>query len=132
MEKLKHILLIDDDETNNFLVSHLINQSQITENIHIALNGEEGLNKLKELCTQNIKVDLILLDINMPVMNGFEFLEEYERLTKEHHSRSAIMMVSSSVHPADLERIKSFESVNDFIEKPLTEQLLDKIIQRIN
>jgi len=131
MTKLEHILLIDDDETNNFLVSHLINQRGLANNIHVALNGQEGLDKLKELCLQDIKVDLILLDINMPLMNGFEFLDEYERLTKEQRSRSAIMMVSSSVHPADLDRIKHYESVNDFIEKPLTEELMDKIMAQM-
>ncbi|MFT4601047.1 MAG: CheY-like chemotaxis protein [Arenicella sp.] len=130
MAKFQHILLIDDDETNNFLVKHMLNKIDAVENIHVALNGEEALKKLDEFHEEGIVIDLIFLDINMPIMNGFEFLDEYQKLPKDCQSKTTIMMISSSVHPEDKEKIETYECVDDFIEKPLSIEIIKGFINR--
>ncbi|OIQ36011.1 MAG: hypothetical protein BM555_03560 [Crocinitomix sp. MedPE-SWsnd] len=130
MQKFQNILLIDDDQTNNFLVKHMLNKINAVVNIHIALNGQEGLYKIDEFSKAGIVLDLIFLDINMPVMNGFEFLDEYQKLPEECHSKTTIMMISSSVHPDDIKKINSYECVDEFVEKPLTVQIIEELIEK--
>lgn len=100
------------------------------EHVYIALNGEEGLSKLKELYANNQSVDIIFLDINMPVMDGFEFLEVYEELDKIIKSKIVICMLTSSLHEADIKKAEKFRSIDGYIEKALTKKKMDEIIAK--
>ncbi len=122
------ILIVDDDETNNFYVKHVLSKLSITENFYFALNGQEALKVIDELANKGISTDLILLDINMPIMNGFEFLDAYEKLPETSRSKTVITMMSSSVHSADMERSKSYKSIDNCIEKPLTKEKMETIL----
>ncbi|NOQ70655.1 MAG: response regulator [Crocinitomix sp.] len=125
------ILIIDDDETNNFYVKYVFSKLNITENIYFALNGQDALQIINELRNKGVSIDLILLDINMPIMNGFEFLDEYEKLPKNKESKTVITMMSSSVNSADMKKSNSYKSIDLRIEKPLNEEKMKAILQTL-
>lgn len=120
------ILLVDDDEINNFISIKLIKKALVSSEIKACLNGKfaiDELLKMKEEGAQNLP-DYILLDINMPLMNGWEFLDEYERQNIDPSGRTKIYIISSSVFSNDINKAKSYPLVKDFISKPLN---IDKI-----
>ncbi|MFT5820497.1 MAG: CheY-like chemotaxis protein [Crocinitomix sp.] len=125
------ILIVDDDETNNFYAKHVLAKSNITENLYFAMNGQEALQIIADLTNKGITTDLILLDINMPIMNGFEFLEAYEKLPVSHRSKTVVTMMSSSVNSADMEKSKSYKSIDRRIEKPLTKEKIEAILSTL-
>ncbi|MBW4891228.1 response regulator [Mucilaginibacter sp. HMF5004] len=124
--KAVSILLVDDDEINNFISVKLIKKTLINTEIRTCLNGKFAIDQLLELQNNDLNdlPDYILLDINMPIMNGWEFLEEYERLKIDPKGKSKIYIISSSVFNNDINKAKSYPLVKDFISKPLS---VDKI-----
>jgi len=124
--KSVRILLVDDDEINNFISVKLIKKTLINTEIKTCLNGKFAIDELANI--QEDKPDelpdYILLDINMPIMNGWEFLEEYERLNIDPQGKTKIFIISSSVFNNDINKAKSYPLVKDFISKPLS---IDKI-----
>ena len=125
-KKFNNILIIDDDQVNNFIVTSTLKKLQIAEHIDAVLNGLEGINYLvdKEKSEPNLIPQLIILDINMGVMDGWEFLEEFEKFDEALKSKIIIYMVSSSVYEEDIQRSKSYPSVISFISKPLLEDTI--------
>ena len=121
MKPFKSILLIDDDEATNYLHKFYINEWEITEKIYVAVNGKEAIDFLQtNESFKNEKPSLILLDINMPVMNGFEFMEAYGELEEELKASTVVVMLTTSLHPKDLERADTFSDLKAYINKPLT------------
>jgi CheY-like chemotaxis protein len=120
------ILLVDDDEINNFISVKLIRKTLVNTEIKTCLNGKFAIDLLHEIQQNNPDQlpDFILLDINMPIMNGWEFLEEYERLGIDPEGKSKIYIISSSVFNNDISKAKSYPLVKDFVSKPLS---VDKI-----
>jgi CheY-like chemotaxis protein len=105
----------------------------IARNIQVATNGEEGLNYLKKHCLPNSSTpeacpELIFLDIKMPVMDGFEFLDEYRLLAPEFPEQAIIAMLTSSMSQFDLNRLQQYESVSKFLNKPLTERVVQELV----
>lgn len=125
-------MLVEDDETVNFYNEFLLNELNAAEEIVIKTNGREALEFLTQRLDGGDRLpDLIFLDINMPVMNGFEFLEAYERqFGNSQQAKALIVMLTTSLHPTDLERAKNFGSVSDYIYKPLMEEKLSEILTR--
>lgn len=121
MIKLGHLLLVDDDPTTNFFNRHLLEKMGVSEVIHEAGNGQEALDKIEELRLLGEAPDLILLDINMPIMNGFEFLEHYANLDQKIRESVVICMLTTSLAQSDLDRSNEFAELNDYIDKPLSE-----------
>ncbi len=120
-----HILIIDDDEINNFIAAKLIDKIPLKSKVNTCLNGQEGINYLKSMLTnQDEFPDIIFLDINMPIMNGWDFLEEYDQIKNQINKPVFINMLSSSVYNDDISKADAYETVNKFISKPLT---VDKI-----
>ncbi len=109
--KLK-VLLVDDDDGTNYLSKMVLNQVQIN-NVDAVRNGREACSYLSKVCP-----DLIFLDVNMNVMNGWEFLEE--KVGNKLCARSKVIMLSSSALEEDKIRAGRFNCVIDYIEKPLT------------
>lgn len=132
---LKCILLIDDEEINNFLNISIIKRLGIDTHVEVAINGKLGLDYLtssgdyanNEFYPQP---GLILLDINMPLMNGWEFLEEYEKLNENQKGKHVIAMLSSSINPDDVNKANSKDDLIGFINKPLTVEKLKDIISK--
>ncbi|HTF82674.1 MAG TPA: response regulator [Cytophagales bacterium] len=121
-------LLIDDDDINNFLNKRLINKLKISHDVKVVLNGAEALKFIDELCTEGKECpELILLDINMPVMNGFEFLKAYDKLEFANKPNVKVVMLTTSSNPYDLEKLHEYK-VSGFINKPLTEENLMEVV----
>jgi CheY-like chemotaxis protein len=130
---LNSILLIDDDEITNFFNRHLIEKMGIARHVHVENNGQYALRYLTEkeaYAPDYQKPDLILLDINMPIMNGFEFLQEYESLSVDSHSRHLIVMLTTSILDADRNKALRFSSLTDCYSKPLNEEQLQEIMEK--
>src|ERR1700749_1525992 len=122
------ILLVDDDEINNFISIKLIRKAIENADIKACLNGRFAIDELSEMQKDDPDKlpDFILLDINMPIMNGWEFLDEYKRLNIDPLGKSKIYIISSSVFSNDINKARSYPLVKDFISKPLN---VDKIIE---
>lgn len=128
MEKLHSILIIDDDPINNFLFSKIIMVSGVAEKAETVISGKKGLEFLEQKINSGEHLpDIIFLDINMPVMNGWEFLERYHAFPEQVRQQIRLYMLSSSVYHEDLLKAKSYEDVVDYITKPLTKEILFKI-----
>ena len=126
--KYVSVLLIDDDEINNFISIKLIKKALQNTEIVACLNGRFALDQLIEIQKNDPSKlpDYILLDINMPVMNGWEFLDEYKRLNIDPLGKSKIFIISSSVFSNDINKAKSYPLVKNFISKPLN---VEKIVE---
>jgi CheY-like chemotaxis protein len=127
------VLLIDDDKINNFLNRSII-EKHYGNNYTVSefINPEEAYDYLKNCSLNNHEncPEIIFLDINMPEMSGFEFLEKMEA-ENVRLSNTKIFILSSSLDPNDIERSKSFLSVTDFISKPLDKAKIEKITESI-
>jgi CheY-like chemotaxis protein len=122
--KLKTILLVDDDPITNFINLRLIKKMDIVDEVTAVTNGEEGLKCLEGRCfKERISPDLILLDINMPIMNGFEFLEAYNSLQFKNKEKVVIAILTTSALSKDKKKMENL-GIKYFVDKPLTE---DKI-----
>ncbi|TXN36058.1 response regulator [Flagellimonas hymeniacidonis] len=127
-KKLKSILLVDDDEATNFIHRLVIKQSDCAENIVIKENGIDALNYLKsEVNGEHPQPNLIFLDINMPAMDGWGFLEEYKALPKQQQADTVIVMLTTSLNPEDKKKASSIPEISDFISKPLTIEKMNKV-----
>jgi CheY-like chemotaxis protein len=131
MKKLKNILLVDDDGINNFIVINKLNSIGLVDNIISVENGEEAILYIKNCINSSIELlpELILLDINMPIMDGWNFLEEFSKLGLSFQEKMHIYMVSSSVYEEDIENSKNYPCVKTFISKPLSKSKLIEIIE---
>jgi len=123
MKKLNSILLIDDDKATNFISKMLIKKAGITDHIETVLNGKQALEYLTN--TGKYKKEgnvcpfpmLILLDINMPVMDGWEFVEAFQKLEKDQ--KVEIIMLTSSVNPDDRLKAEKLPAISGFQNKIL-------------
>ncbi len=122
----KSILVVDDDKICNFLTVNALKKAGIEGDIDVVINGLEAINKLKDAFNFP---DLILLDINMPIMDGLDFLKTYRENGFE--GKSKIAMYTSSIREADKEIAFQYNDVFDFINKPLTHEKLLDLINRL-
>lgn len=136
LKKLKSILLIDDDEATNFYNQLIINEANITDTIYITLNGKEALNFLTSKGQYGSNNDsypapsLILLDINMPVMNGWSFIEEYKKLDDTQKAEIIVVILTTSLNPDDKFRAENYKEIKEFMNKPLTVDILMEIFEK--
>jgi response regulator RpfG family c-di-GMP phosphodiesterase len=129
--KTVSVLLIDDDEINNFISIKLIKKALLNTEIMACLNGKFAIEQLSAIQRQDPSKlpDYILLDINMPIMNGWEFLEEYNRLNIDPEGKSRIYIISSSVFSNDINKARSYPLVKDFISKPLNVEKIKELFE---
>ncbi len=126
-KKLSCILLVDDDFDDNVFHKIIIRRMDIVETIDEANDGLEALEHLK---TRSVPPELIFLDINMPRMNGWEFLEQYRDLDAKQKAKTIIMMLSTSSNPDEIKKAQEIEEVSGFKTKPLSREMLSEIIQQ--
>ncbi len=125
------VLLIDDDDTVNYLNKRIINKIGFAKNIVVAKNGSEGLQNIKDLSQNGSEPDLILLDLKMPVMDGFAFLKAYSENTPTTGSKSKIIVLSTSTNLFDMERLQEF-GIKSVWEKPLKSENLTSYLLENN
>lgn len=125
------ILLIDDDHVTNFIHTKAIARSQVKAHVQVTESGRDALDFLTasgDFAAPEIpRPGIILLDINMPGMNGWEFLQEYEKLSDAQKARIIIVMLTTSLNPDDEDRARGNKDVLRFITKPLRPEIIDEI-----
>ncbi len=118
-------MLIDDSEIDNLVNKHILSKSELANEIQIFSLAQEALDFFAN-SDENKYPELILLDINMPIMNGFVFLQEYSKLLGDRTNKIDIFMLSSSVDPNDIRKSEDYSFVKGFISKPLSLEHLSK------
>ena len=134
--KLNCILLVDDDEPTNFLNRMAVEELGCTDNIKVIPGAREALDYLNcagqsaPLNKDCPSPEIIFLDINMPAMDGWEFLQRYEALPDAHKSSIIVITLTTSFNPEDELRARKMPSVKEFRNKPLTPKLLQDILKK--
>jgi len=133
-QKVELACIIDDDKIYVNLVKKIIEIKKLSENLLIYKNGKEALDYFKEIMEnatdENKLPDIIFLDLNMPVMDGWEFLNEFIKIKNSLNKKITLYVVSSSIDPRDLERAKSFNLVTDYLIKPIELKKFEKIFEK--
>ena len=128
MKRMDSVLLVDDDPICNFISSTLLKQLHVSDDIHTVRNGKEALRFLKEhviIKTVTIFPEVIFLDLNMPVMDGFDFLEQLNNSMPTYASICKIYILTSSESPVDIDRCNLYD-IAGYISKPLDEKKLER------
>lgn len=126
--KYKRVMIIDDNEVDRYVcdrVSKVYNFSELVIGQESALEAIEFLVSLKDF--PNELPEVIFLDINMPEMNGFEFLDVYETLPDVIRKTCIIVMLTSSADPKDIERVKGNKYVCGYINKPFSKEKIEQL-----
>jgi CheY-like chemotaxis protein len=128
---LSSILLVDDDATTNFLNQTLVKRAKVADHVLVAENGRVALQVLEATCTPGSAEcpSLILLDVNMPVMNGIEFLEAYQQRPQAQQQATIIVLLTTTVLARDLERLHQMP-IHGVLDKPLTTAKLRTVIDQ--
>jgi CheY-like chemotaxis protein len=124
MSNYKTCLLIDDNYIDNFVTRKILEGGNFAENVIVSQSAADAINSLR---SGAVKPDVIFLDIRMPQMGGFEFLQEYDKLDIEGKQDVKIFMLSSSLDPTDLRKSTNNKYITQFIHKPITQKTLDDI-----
>ena len=125
-----NLLVIDDDDINIFIIKKIVEKTGFDIEMVSRNNGQQALDYLNETIAQHKALpSLVLIDINMPVMNGWEFIEAYEELHIEQ--KVDMYILSSSVYENDIEKTKGYKAVKGFISKPLSMERLTELIKAI-
>ncbi|WP_010521354.1 response regulator [Aquimarina agarivorans] len=120
--------IIDDDAVYIKLVKKLLQLKKLCKNIIVFENGKEALEYFSQKNLQNKQLpELILLDLNMPVMNGWEFLEQYNHIKSNLEHKPSLYVVSSSIDPMDSQKAKNIDSVEDYLSKPISLKTFETI-----
>lgn len=129
MKKIEIIALIDDDPAFVFITEKIIEKTNHFKEVKVFDNGLYALNYLKENLNNDSHLpNIIFLDLSMPIMDGWQFLDEYALLKIKNKSKITVYICSSSISPYDITRAKSISDVTDFIIKPITKEKLTEIV----
>lgn len=130
MNKIKSVLLIEDDPITNFINERLIKKVGLDWEIKVALNGFDALASIRQKYDKEESIpSLILLDLNMPVMDGFEFLDKFNKLDIPDKEKVIVIVLTTSTHAKDMNKLNNSGNT-DFINKPLTEEKMRNILEK--
>ena len=129
----KAVLLIDDNDIDNFINERTVRANHYAETAYVCTSSESALEFLRNLAANpSIGMDcypsVIFLDINMPMLDGFQFLAELEKFDFDFVKELRVIMLTSSINPADRERSTRSRLVKGFLQKPLTEEMLKQLV----
>jgi CheY-like chemotaxis protein len=127
---IKNLFILDDDKITTHLMGEILKEISFVEEFHIENNGWQALEYLQNLTTASSFPDVLLVDLKMPEMDGFEFIEQYEKEFFSTHPDSAVVVITSSVSERDRQRAIGYKSVVKFLMKPFTEQSLEDIARQ--
>ncbi|SFQ31598.1 response regulator [Hymenobacter arizonensis] len=132
MAAISCTLLVDDDDTTNFLNQALLRRMAVTDTVLVAGNGQQALDLLQTHCDPVATPScpaLILLDMKMPLMNGFEFLQAYTQRPPTNNPAVVIIMLTTSLNPRDLEQMQGLP-IAGYLTKPLTRDKINQILHQ--
>jgi len=129
-KKLRNILLVDDDDATNFINRKVLESAGVAHHIEVALNGREAINFFKTKSDVSEEPVLVFLDINMPIMDGWEFLEVYRSLSINKKGNVIIVMLSTTLNPDDITKAENISEVSGFRNKPLTLEMVQEIMEK--
>jgi CheY-like chemotaxis protein len=126
-------MLIDDDEIFTYIIKKIIEESEISEQITIFNNGRDAINYLTEAAEEETLLPkVIFLDLNMPLLDGWGFLDEYIRLKPKMCKKINLYVITSSVSTYDHEKSKEYSDITDFIVKPLAKEKFISIVKKMS
>jgi CheY-like chemotaxis protein len=130
-KKYRTVMLIDDNEIDNLINQKMIEAATIAENIYTHTGAKSAIEFLKNMekmdVADKVLPDIIFLDIDMPLMDGFQFLDEFEKLAPATKKKSRIVMLTSSINPQDFSRSKKYPNVKLYLNKPLSHDSIVKL-----
>lgn len=129
MSKFKDVFVVDDDKVYHFILKKLFSKNNLNINPSFYINGLEAIEVIKGKINSGKELpDLILLDINMPIMDGWQFLDEFRKTKTTKDDKTTIYLVSSSDNISDINKAKEYQvQVQDYFFKPMTAEDLFKI-----
>jgi CheY-like chemotaxis protein len=130
-KKYRTVMLIDDNEIDNLINQKMIEAAAITENIYTHTGAKSAIEFLRNMekidVADKVLPDIIFLDIDMPLMDGFQFLDEFEKLMPITKKKCKIVMLTSSINPQDFSRSKKYHNVKLYLNKPLSHDSIVKL-----
>ncbi|MBR9999369.1 MAG: response regulator [Cyclobacteriaceae bacterium] len=129
MEKINLLMIIDDDELNNYITTKIVGYAQLAKNVESYQSPRAALEYLFENSARvdGVAPEIIFLDISMHDMNGWEFLEEYKHLPHDYQKKIKIFILSTSIFEHDRMKAGEYDCINGYIQKPLTEPKINEI-----
>ena len=126
------VMLIDDNEIDNFINQKMLEAAGFADQVFVHTSGRSALEFLMNLdkagaALAQMKPEFIFLDINMPLMDGFQFAEEFEKLSEAFKTGIKIAVLTTSMNPADKQQSEKFQSIVQFVSKPLTEEAMGNL-----
>ena len=132
MHKISSTCIIDDDPIFVYSTKRIMKEVNFSENIIVYTNGQDAIDGLNDMINNGDKMpSVIFLDLNMPIMNGWDFLEDFVQIPHNNREEVLIYIISSSIDPRDLEQIKSYEVVNNYILKPVVREDLHTVLSKM-
>ncbi len=129
MATFSKVLLIDEDATNNLIFKKLATSTKLTDNLVTCISAMDALNYLNDCVkTNDMLPEVVFLDLKMPVMSGWEFLDEYQKIKASFGAQVRIFILSTSNNPDDFKRAKTYPDVEEYLVKPLSIKILKDII----
>jgi len=133
MGKAVVICIIDDDDVYQYTMTRALKSDSLVKKILVFSDGEEALDFMIDNIASNDSLpDVIFLDINMPIMDGWQFLEEYVKLKPRVGKQITIYMVTSSVDPVDVDRAAKFSEISDYLVKPIQPDQIRELVAAMN
>lgn len=130
MSHIKSICIIDDDEIYQFLIKKQVAVQNLAEEVFVFPNGQEAIQYFRNsIATKGSLPDIVFLDVNMPVMDGWEFLDEYEKISDQLHKEVKLYMISSSLNESDINRAQKMDQVREYLVKPISGEKLVSLLQ---